>query len=109
MTDPSPTTLWLLILGTAAATMAIKAFGPVVLGGRQLPPAATRVLVLLPPVVLAALVATSALADGSTLEIDSSTAGVAAAGVLFVQGRHLLLAVLVAAAVTAVLRLLGLP
>jgi branched-subunit amino acid transport protein len=109
MTDPSSTTLWLLILGTAAATMAIKAFGPVVLGGRQLPPAATRVLVLLPPVVLAALVATSALADGSTLEIDSSTAGVAAGGVLLWRGRHLLLAVLVAAAVTAVLRLLGVP
>ena len=99
--------LWVLIGALAAATILIKAAGPVVLGGRRLPAPMTRVLTLLPPAVLAALVATAALADGSALQVDASTAGVAVAGVLLWQRRPLLLAVLVAAAVTAGLRLLG--
>ncbi len=99
--------LWALIVVTALLTATIKAAGPVVLGGRQLPAALTKVLVLLPAVVLAALVATSALADGSTLQIDARTAGVVVGGVLLWQRRPLLLAVVVAAAVTALLRAVG--
>ena len=102
-----PSSLWLLIVSTAVVTAVIKALGPVVLGGRQLPAAVTKVLVLLPAVVLAALVATSALADGPVLQVDARTAGVAVGGVLLWQRRPLLLAVVAAAAVTAVLRVVG--
>ena len=107
MTRIDPTALWLLIVVTALVTAAIKAFGPVVLGGRQLPTTLTKVLVLLPSVMLAALVATSALADGQVLQVDARTAGVAVGGLLLWQRRPLLLAVVAAAAVTALLRLLG--
>ena len=99
--------LWLLIALVAVVTAVIKAFGPVVLGGRPLPVSATKVLVLLPAVVLAALVATSALADGSTWQVDASTVGVAVGGVLLWQRRPMLLAVVVAVVVTAVLRAVG--
>jgi branched-subunit amino acid transport protein len=102
-------TAWALIAALALATVTIKALGPVLLGGRALPPVATRVLVLLPPAVLAALVATSTLADGPVLQVDAATAGVAVGGLLLWRGQHLLLAVLVAAAVTALLRAAGLP
>ena len=109
MSVTSAGSLWFLIAVVAAATIAIKALGPVVLGGRSLPPALAAVLALMPPVLLAALVATSALAEGDALQVDASTVGVAVAGVLLWQRRHLLLAVLVAAAVTAALRAAGLP
>lgn len=101
--------IWTLIAATALVTALIKAFGPVVLGGRPLPARLNGVMMLMPPVLLAALVATSALADGSTLQIDASTAGVAVGGVLLWQGRHLLLAVVIAAVVAAGLRALGVP
>lgn len=107
MTPMSPNSLWTLIVLTALLTAVIKAAGPVVLGGRELPAPLTKVLVLLPAVVLAALVATSALADGSTLQVDARTVGVVVGGVLLWQRRPLLLAVVVAAVVTAVLRALG--
>lgn len=107
MTDPAQGHLWLLIGLIAVVTVAIKAFGPVVLGGRPLSPAAMKVLVLLPAVVLAALVATSTLADGTTLQVDARTVGVAVGGVLLWRGRPMLVAVLVAVAVTAALRAVG--
>lgn len=102
-------TIWILIAATSLVTAAIKAFGPVLLGGRALPRAMNGVLVLLPAVVLAALVATSALADGSRLQADAKTVGVLVAGVLLWRRRHLLVAVVVAAAVTAALRAVGVP
>lgn len=109
MIADDPGALWILIAATALLTMAMKAVGPVLLGGRDLPPTVTKVLVGVPPVVLAALVATSALADGSDLQVDARTAGVAVGGLLLWQGRHLLLAVLAAAAVSALLRAVGVP
>ena len=99
-------TIWILIAATAVATAVIKALGPVALGGRVLPARMVGVLILLPAVVLAALVATSALADGTDLQVDAKTVGVVVGGVLLWQRRHLLLAVVAAAAVTAVLRAL---
>ena len=56
-----------VIAGMALITFAIKAAGPVALGGRDLPIWFTSVVVLLAPALLAALVATQALADGDRL------------------------------------------
>lgn len=97
-------TVWLLIAALAVATAAIKAAGPVLLGGRTLPPRATGVLVVLPPVLLAALVVTSVLSDGARLRVDATAVGVAVAGVLIWRRQPLLLAVVAAAAVTAAVR-----
>jgi branched chain amino acid efflux pump len=100
-------TAWALIGGCAAVTFAIKAAGPVALGGRELPPAFARVVTLLAPALLSALVVTQALADGRHLAVAADTAGVTAAGVLLWRGAPIAAAVVAAALVTAGLRALG--
>ena len=60
--------------------MIIKSAGPIALGGRELPPWFANVVALMAPALLAALVVTSALADGEHLAVGPDTAGVAAAG-----------------------------
>jgi branched chain amino acid efflux pump len=95
-----------VIVGCALVTFAIKAAGPVALGGRDLPIWFTSIVVLLAPALLAALVATQALADGDHLAIGADTAGVAAGGVAVWRSGSIVACVLVAPAVTAALRLL---
>jgi len=56
------------------------------------------------PALLSALVCASALADGRHLGLGADTAGVAVAGVVLWRGGSIVLAVIVAAAVTALLR-----
>jgi branched-subunit amino acid transport protein len=99
--------LWALIAGCAAVTFAIKAVGPVTLGGRDLPPRLSGVVGLLAPALLAALVVTQALADGERPHVGADTVGVAAAGVVVWRGGSVLPAVAMAVAVTAGLRALG--
>ena len=97
-------TIWLIIIGLVVTTVAVKAFGPVLFGGRQLPPAFTRVISCMAPALLAALVVTSSLTDGQRLAVGAQTAGVAAGGLLLVLRLPLVLAVLVAVVVTAAIR-----
>jgi branched-subunit amino acid transport protein len=97
---------WQLIAGCAAVTAAIKATGPVALGGRDLPAWFAAVIRLMAPALLAALVCSSALADGRHLAVGADTAGVAAGGALLWRGGSIVLAVILAAAVTAALRAL---
>jgi branched-subunit amino acid transport protein len=101
-------TAWTLIALCAVTLLLVKGLGPAVTGGRELPAPAVRVVVLLAPALLTALVVTSALADGPRLHVGADTVGVAVAGVLLWRGLHVVLAVLAAAAVTAGLRLAGL-
>jgi branched-subunit amino acid transport protein len=98
-------TVWWTVAGCALMTALIKAAGPLAVGGRPLPPRAVRVVALLAPALLAALVVTSALADGRELHVGADTAGVVAAGlVVWSRKGGVLAAVVVAAAVTALLR-----
>ncbi len=101
--------VWLSIALVALVTAAIKGLGPLVLGARPLPGPLARVVVLLAPALLAALVVTTALADGPRLHVGADSAGVAVAGVLLLRGVTVLPVVVVAAGVTALLRLAGLP
>jgi len=99
--------VWLAVAVVGAATVATKAVGPVVLGGRGLPRRLAGVLALLAPAVLAALVVTQTLGGGErALLVDERLAGVAAAAVALWLRAPLLLVVAVAAAVTAALRAL---
>jgi branched-subunit amino acid transport protein len=96
----------LLIAGCAAVTAAIKASGPVVLGGRDLPLAFRSVVALLAPALFAALIVTQALADGKDIAVGPETAGVAAGGLVAWRTGSIIGCVVVAAALTAVLRAL---
>jgi uncharacterized membrane protein len=98
--------VWLAVVLVGAATVALKAAGPVMLGGRELP-ARVRVLVgLLAPALLAALVVTNTLASGRHVVVDARLAGVAAAAVALRLRAPILVAVAIAAAVTAAIRAL---
>jgi branched-subunit amino acid transport protein len=94
------------IAGCAAVTAAIKAVGPIALGGRELPIWFTSVVILLSPALLAALVATQVLADGDRLALEADTAGVAAGGLVYWRTESIIACVFLAAAVTAALRAL---
>ena len=85
----------------APITAAIKAVGPVALGGRELPTWFTSVVILLSPALLAALVATQAFAQGDHLALDADTAGVAAGGLVIWRTGSIIACVVLAAAVTA--------
>jgi branched-subunit amino acid transport protein len=102
-------TVWTTIALVALVTFTIKGIGPALLGDRDLPDGFSRVVLLLAPALLAALVVTSAAADGPRLQLGADTAGVAFAGLLLLRGATVLPAVLTAAAATALLRLAGLP
>jgi hypothetical protein len=96
---------WLVIVLVGVGTVAIKAAGPVLLGGRPLPARLTGVVELLAPAVLAALVAVQTFGDGRALVVDARLLGVAAAAIAIWRKAPLLVVVVVAAATTAVARL----
>jgi len=93
-----------LVAGGAIITAALKAAGPIALGGRELPIWITSVIVLLAPALLSALVFTAAFADGDELAIGADTAGVVAGGLVAWRTGSIVWCVLVAAALTAALR-----
>jgi branched-subunit amino acid transport protein len=98
---------WLTIVALAAATFAIKAAGPVALGGRELPHRFVGFIALLAPALLAALVAVQVFSGPDrTLVIDAKLAGVLAAAVCLAFHRSMTVVVLSAAVVTAVVRAL---
>jgi branched-subunit amino acid transport protein len=100
------TEVWLAVSVIGAATILIKAAGPVLLGGRELPPRVLDIVRLLAPAVLAALVVTQVFGSGRSLVVDERLAGLAAAALALVFRAPVLLVVAVAAAVTALARLL---
>jgi branched-subunit amino acid transport protein len=101
------TTVWLVVLVVGAATIAIKATGPVLLGGRDLPAPVARVVALLAPVLLAALVVTQTVGGDNELVLDARLAGVGAGAVAIAARAPLPAVVVVAAAATALTRLLA--
>ena len=98
-------TVWLVVLVVGAATVAFKATGPVLLGGRTLPPSIAEVVALLAPVLLAALVVTQTVGGDDELVFDARLAGVGAGAVAIAARAPLPAVVVVAAAATALARL----
>lgn len=96
--------IWLCVILVGAATIAFKAAGPVLAGGRELPEGAGRVVNLLAPALLAALVATQAFASDEQLVLDERAAGLLAGAVAILLRAPLLVVVLAAAATAAGLR-----
>ena len=99
--------LWVAIVVVTLASAVIKAGGPILVGGRELPPRVNAVIALLAPALLAALVVTETFGDDGHLVLDERTLGVGAAAVALALRAPVLLAVALAALVTALARLLG--
>lgn len=96
----------LVILSLAVITFAIKAAGPVLLGGRDLPRKVMAVIVLLGPALLAALVMVQTFSEDDRIVLDPRAAGVGAAALALRLRASLLVVVASAAVVTAVVRAL---
>jgi len=99
--------VWVTIIVLAIATAAIKAGGPLALGGRELNPRVAPVIDLLAPALLAGLIVVETVGGDQAIDIDPRIAGVAAAGCIFIwKPTWTLFGITVAAVVTAVLRAL---
>lgn len=98
---------WIAVLVVGTATIGLKAAGPVLAGGRTLPQSSARVVDLLAPALLAALVATNAFGSNQALVLDERGAGLVAAGVAIALRAPLLAVIVVAAVTAALLRLIG--
>jgi branched chain amino acid efflux pump len=98
---------WIVVAVVSGATVVLKGLGPVVLGGRSLPPGLDGIVSMLAPALLAALVVTQAVGADRALVFDERLLGVGAAAVAIRLHAPLLAVVVLAAAVTAVARALG--
>ena len=67
---------WAAILAVALASAAFKAAGPVLVGGRELPPRVSAVIAVLAPALLAALVVMQTLGGDGRLVLDERALGV---------------------------------
>jgi uncharacterized membrane protein len=101
-------TVWITIAALTVATIVIKSAGPVAVGGRELSPPALRVITLLAPTVLAALVAVETFASGKhDLVVDARFLGLIAGGAAIALRMPLAVVVLAAAGAAAGARALG--
>jgi len=98
------TQVWITVAGLIATTAAIKASGPLALGGRRLGPRPLAAIALFAPTLLAALVVTETLGNGSELVIDERALGIGSAAVALWRGASVLPAVALAAVITALAR-----
>ncbi len=100
------TGVWLLIASLAVATTVLKLLGPLLLGGRPLPSGATAIIALLASALLAALVVVETFGKGHSLTLDARAPGVAFAALALTRRVPVIVAVVGAAAVTALARAL---
>lgn len=93
---------WPTIALLTAFSVAIRAAGPLALGGRSLGRDTSSVIELLAPALLAALIVVETVGGTDGLEPDARIAGVAVAGLVLARRRSAMLtAIAVAALVTA--------
>ena len=93
---------WATVIALTITTVATKAVGPIALGERDLPGAFTRVIELLAPAILAALIVVGTFADADgDLVVDARAAGLAAAASVLAVRRNWILGAVTAAAIVA--------
>ena len=96
--------VWLVVVLAGVTTVALKSVGPVVVGGRELPPLVLRLVELLAPALLAAFVAVQTFGGDRELVLDARIAGLGAAVVALAARAHIIVVVALAAAATALVR-----
>jgi branched chain amino acid efflux pump len=98
--------LWVMIVALAVATAVLKLLGPLLLGGRPMPAAALGIIELLASALLAALVVVETFGNGRSLTLDARALGVTFTAVAVARRAPMMVAVVGAAAVTALARAL---
>jgi branched-subunit amino acid transport protein len=95
---------WLTVILVGGLSVAIKASGPVLLGGRNLPAKFGPVSRLLAPALFAALVVTQVFVHGKAFAADARAAGLAVAFIGAYRRAPPLVVLAAAVAVTAIIR-----
>jgi branched-subunit amino acid transport protein len=95
-----------LVVALAATTCSLRAVGPVAVGRRGLPRWLRERVELVAPALLAALVVWQVFTRGEGVVVDARVAGLAAAAAAIVARLPLPFVLVVAAAATAITRLL---
>lgn len=95
---------WVLTIVLAVGTVLLKTIGPVLAGGRQPPAPLTRVIALVAPALISALIVTSTFTAGRHLVIDARAAGLVVGATALWLRVPAVLAMIMAAIVCALLR-----
>jgi branched-subunit amino acid transport protein len=98
---------WAWTFSLALGTYAMRASAPLFLGSRRLPLLAERIVILAAVSLIAALVATSTFAHGTSLHLDARVVGVGVGAIAIWRGASFPVVVLLAAAAAALVRLAG--
>jgi branched-subunit amino acid transport protein len=97
--------LWVAIVTVTLATVAFKAAGSILAGVSEFPPRVNAVMALLTPALLTALVVTGTFGEGGHLDLDEKALGVGVAAIAMALRAPVIVAVVLAAVVTALARL----
>lgn len=100
------TTLWLTLAVVAVASAGLKAAGPALLAGRELPSRVRAVVGLFGPALLVSLIVVQTFSAGQQLVLDARALGVAIAAAALALRLPPLAAVAAAVAATALARAL---
>jgi branched-subunit amino acid transport protein len=96
---------WIVVAVVGVVTIVFKAAGPVFLGRRPLPTRVQSVVDLLAPVLLVSLVVTQTVGAGASVSFDARLPGVAAGALAVWKRLPIVVAMAIAATVTALIRL----
>jgi hypothetical protein len=97
---------WITIAALTVGTLVTKAVAPVAFGARRPTERTLRVTALVAPAILAALVVYETLGGKDGISLDARAAGLAAAMLALAARAPMLVVILLAAAVTALVRAL---
>ena len=98
--------MWAAILGLAVISYALKAAGPLLVGGQALRPGLRQALDLVAVPLLAALIVVQTFTTGHHLVLDARVPALGVAAILVWRRAPFLVVVLAAAATAAALRAL---
>ena len=102
------TMTWTLVLVLSAIAYACKVTGLVIVGGGELPEVVDRCLNLIPAALVSALIVNSTIGGDDGIVVDARAVGVAAAILVATKRAPLVVVIVTGAAVTAVVRAVGL-
>ena len=100
-------TTWVLILALAAGTVLFKVTGPLLAGGRQPPAPLLRVIGLLAPALIAALIVSDTFTSGQHLTIDARVVGLGVGAIALWFKVPAVAALILAAVTCALVRLIA--
>ena len=101
-------TVWVVIVGLAVGTVAIKSAGPLAVGGRKLPAKVRDVITLVAPALVTALVVYETVnrSGGPGLVLDARLVGLGVAALAVWARLPVIVVIVLAAAATALTRFL---